>query len=82
MSATAIIATTAAVTAVVTSLAVAAYIRFGTRACLHEWSAWEPYSKVTLYDADFGGSMPVGRRLVSLRKCVKCGKTISRKQRI
>lgn len=82
MSTVAIIVTTAAVTAVVTALALAAYIRFGGRVCMHEWTAWEPYSTVTLYDADFGGNMPVGKRLVMVRQCVKCGKTISRRQRI
>lgn len=82
MSTTAIIATTAAVTAVATALAIAAYIRFGTRACLHEWTAWEPYGTVELYDVVFGGDMPVGKKLVSLRDCVKCGKVVSRKQRI
>lgn len=82
MSTAAIIVTTAAVTAVATALACAAYIRFGGRACLHEWSAWEPYSTVLLYDVDFGTNMPTGKRLVSLRSCVKCGKTISHRQRI
>lgn len=82
MSTAAIIVTTAAVTAVVTALAIVAYIRFGTRACLHEWTAWEPYGTVELYDSDLGSDMMVGKRLVSLRQCVKCGKTVSRKQRI
>lgn len=82
MSTAAIIATTAAVTAVVTALAFVAYIRFGTRACLHDWAAWEPYTTAYVYDVDFGTNMPVGKRLVSLRECVKCGKTISRKQRV
>lgn len=82
MSTAAIIATTAAVTAAVTALAFAAYIRFGGRACMHKWTAWEPYSTVFVYDVDFGTNMPVGKRLVSLRECVKCGKTISRKQRV
>ena len=82
MSTAAIIATTAAITAVVTALAFAAYIRFGTRACLHEWSAWEPYGTVFVYDVDFGSDRPVGKRLVMVRQCVKCGKTISRRQRI
>lgn len=82
MSTAAIIAVTAAVTAVATALAIAAYIRFGTRACLHKWSDWVAYRTVELYDPDLGSNRPVGKRLVSLRECVKCGKTISRGQRV
>ena len=82
MSTFAIIATTAAVTAVVVSLVFVAYILFGARVCLHAWGRWEEYGTVNLFITELDGvDRPVGRRIVSQRKCTKCGKTIMRRQR-
>lgn len=83
MSTTAAIATTATVTAVVTAAVFVVYIRYGARACLHEWGTWERYGVVTLFVTELDGvDRPVGKRVVSQRECTKCGKTITRRQRV